>query len=81
MQLRLPESGMAAARVVEALDVAEDLHLKLVAGRPGPPVDQLLLQRGEERLGQGVVEASATLPMEASTPEARRVRPNSNEVY
>src|SRR5207253_5699958 len=53
------QGGVAAARVVEALDVIEDGHPRLRVGAPAGPVDQLALQRGEEALGQGVVERVA----------------------
>ena len=50
----MPERGVAASAVVEALDVLE--HRRLQLGRVGQAaaVDELLLERGEERLGDGV---------------------------
>lgn len=67
------QAAVPADGVVEAFDVGEDLHLQLVAGRPGPPVDHLLLQGREKRLAQAV----PTAPIEASTPEARSALPES----
>jgi hypothetical protein len=40
--------------VVERLDVLEDRGAELAPGRPGAPMDELLLQRGKEALGDGV---------------------------
>jgi hypothetical protein len=45
--------------VEEDLDVLEDLGPQLGLGRPGATVDEFLLERGEEALGDGVVEAVA----------------------
>ena len=45
---------MAALAVVEGLDVLEHRGLELVAGRPRAAVDELLLERGEERFGDRV---------------------------
>ena len=46
---------MAALAVVEGLDVLEHGGLKLEPARPAAAVDELFLERGEERLGDGVV--------------------------
>lgn len=48
---------MASAAVVEGLDVVEDLGAQLRACWPGAPVDQLLLERREEALGDRIIEA------------------------
>jgi hypothetical protein len=72
---------VAPQGVVEALDEGEHLHLQFVAGGPGPAVDHLFLQGGEEALGLAVSNASPMLPVEATTPLVRRVRPKSIEVY
>ena len=53
----LPESGVASSAIVEDLDVLEDLAAELSLGRPCVTVDQLLLERREEALGDGVIEA------------------------
>ena len=45
---------MSTLAVVERLDVFEHGGLQLEAGVPAAPVDEFLLQRGEERLGDGV---------------------------
>jgi hypothetical protein len=45
---------VAALAVVEDLDVVKDLGAKLGLGRPGAAVDELLLERREEALGDGV---------------------------
>jgi hypothetical protein len=50
---------MAAAWVVEALQVVEDRGARLGAGREPGVVQQLALQGGEEALGDGVIEAAA----------------------
>jgi len=43
-----------ASGVVEDLDVVEDLLAELLSVRPGAAVDELLLEGGEEALGDGV---------------------------
>ena len=48
------EGGVAALAVVERLDVLEHGGLQLEPRGPGAAVDELLLQRGEERLGDRV---------------------------
>src|SRR5215207_414196 len=53
------ERGVPAAAVVEDLDVLEDLGAQLGLGWPAAAVDELLLQGGEEALGDGVVVAVA----------------------
>ena len=50
---------MAALAVVPDLDPLEDGRPRRGAGRPGPGVDELGLEGGEEALGHGVVEAVA----------------------
>jgi hypothetical protein len=49
-----PEGGVAALAVVERLDVFEHGGLEFEPRGPAAAVDELLLQRGEERLGDGV---------------------------
>jgi hypothetical protein len=51
----LPERAVPPARVVPALDVAEQRYARLGLGRPTVPIDQLALERGEEALGHRVV--------------------------
>ena len=46
---------MPALAVVERLDVLEHGGLELEPVGPGAPVDELLLEGREERLGDGVV--------------------------
>jgi hypothetical protein len=53
----LAVGGMAAARVVEPFDVAEQGPFGFRPGAEGAPVDQLALQGGKEALGDGIVEA------------------------
>src|SRR5439155_8074939 len=53
------EVFLDALGVVPPVDVAEDRVLGLVAGAPGPPVDQFDLQGGPEVLHQRVVERVA----------------------
>jgi hypothetical protein len=48
-----------AAAVEEDLDVLEDLGPQFGLRWPGAAVDELLLERGEETLGDGVIEAVA----------------------
>lgn len=62
----ITERGVPPLAVVESLDVVEDGALQLTARRPGAAADELLLQGGEERLGDGVVKAI--------TPRAHRDR-------
>jgi hypothetical protein len=47
---------------------------------PGPPVDHLLLEGGEEASAIALSNASPMLPIEAATPDVRMVRPKSTEV-
>src|SRR5215207_7038998 len=49
------ERGVAALAVVERLDELEHGRLELEPARPVAAVDELLLERREERLGDGVV--------------------------
>ena len=53
------ERGVAAARVVPALDELEKSHPRLGLRRPPPPVDQLALECGEEALAHRVIKAIA----------------------
>src|SRR6266540_1981715 len=55
----LSEGAVSSFAVVQDFDVVEDLGAQLGLCRPGAAVDQLLLQRREEALGDGVVEAVA----------------------
>ena len=50
---------MAPAAVVEALDVFDDRPAGCGAGRPGPGIDQLAFEGGEEALGEDVMPALA----------------------
>jgi hypothetical protein len=45
--------------VVEGLDVLEDGGAEIAPGRPGLAVNELLLDRREEALRDGVIEAVA----------------------
>jgi hypothetical protein len=45
--------------VVEALDELEDLGDQLATRRPGTAMHELLLQRGEEAFGDGIVVGAA----------------------
>ena len=55
-----PERRVSADAVVERLDVVEDLRGELAARRPGAAVDEFLLERGEEALGDGVEAPMST---------------------
>src|SRR5207237_6495880 len=55
----LSEGAVASFAVVEDLDVVEDFGAQLGLRGPSAAVDQLFLQRREEALGDGVVEAVA----------------------
>ena len=46
---------MAAARIVEAIDIFEDRHFRLSACLPRPSPDQLSFDRFEDRLNRSVV--------------------------
>src|SRR5215203_6769468 len=50
------ECRVAALAVVEDLDEIEDRRAQPGSGRPGVAVEQLAFQRGEEALGDGVVQ-------------------------
>ena len=49
------EGGMPAARVIPALDEAEDGHPGLGLGAEAAAVEQLALERGEEALAQRII--------------------------
>src|SRR5215211_2147306 len=66
------ECRVAALAVVEDLDEIEDRRAQPGSGRPGVAVEQLAFQRGEEALGDGVVQRIPDVPMEATRPEACR---------
>lgn len=53
------ERGVAADAVVKRFDVLDDLAGQLAAGRPRLAVHELFLERREEALGDGVIEAVA----------------------
>src|SRR6476469_9073216 len=53
----IPERGVSASAIEEDLDVLEDLRAQFGLGGPAVAVDELLLKRGEEALGDGVVVA------------------------
>jgi hypothetical protein len=53
------EGRVPSLAVVERLDVLEHLAGELAPRRPAVAVHELLLERGEEALGDGVVEAVA----------------------
>jgi hypothetical protein len=67
--------------VVEGLDVLEDLRAELSTGRPGAAMDELLLERGEEALGDRVIERVADRADEASTPASIRRRVKAKLKY
>ena len=52
---------MSPASVIERLDVVEDLGLQFLLLRPGAAMDQLLLERCKEALGQRVVVGRSDL--------------------
>lgn len=70
---------MPAGPVVEGLDVGEDLGAELSPCRPGAAVDELLLQGGEERLGDGVIEAIALGAMERAMPASPAAWPKARD--
>src|SRR5690606_8428732 len=51
------ERRVETLAIVEHLDVIEEGGVQLCVGRPGLAVDELVLQRAEEALGDGVVPA------------------------
>ena len=53
---------------VRALVVVEPTNPEFVAGGPVPPIQQVALQQGEERLHVGVSPAEPTWPMEPTRP-------------
>jgi Integrase core domain len=64
----IAKGGMAASAVVEHLQVLVDGGAGGLAGRPGAGVDQLGLQRREQRLGERVVEAGRHPPHALAQP-------------
>ena len=66
---------MSAARVVEAFDVPEDPESRLLAGGEALAAEELLLERGEEALGEGVVPGSPIEPIERSIPDCLALLP------
>ena len=70
---------MASFAVVEGLDVVEDLGAELGLRGPGAAVDQFLLQGREEALGDGVVEAVPSAPIDWAIPAARAFWPKASE--
>src|SRR5271165_401510 len=56
------ERAVQPAHVVPALDVVEHRPVQTLASRPGPGVDELALDGGEEALGHGIVPALALAP-------------------
>ena len=73
---------MAALAVVEGLDVFEHRELQLEPRWPAAAVDELFLEGGEERLGDGVVVRVATGADRDRDPRlALQRRPNASETY
>src|SRR3712207_4935525 len=54
---QMPSSGVPPTGIVEALDVLEDPYPHALPTRPRVSMEQLPLEGGDERLGQGVVES------------------------
>src|SRR5690606_31578879 len=53
------QAGLATSPVVGALDPGDDRDAQLLAGGPGSPVEDVLLQEREEALHRGVVARCA----------------------
>jgi hypothetical protein len=75
------ERGVAALAVVERLDVLEHGGLELEPGGPVAAVDELLLERGEEALGDALSYASPSEPIEIAIPLCRAARPKARLTY
>jgi hypothetical protein len=75
---QVAERGVPAAAVEEDLDVLEDLGPQLRLGRPRADVDELLLERREEALGDRVIEAVALAPIDWAMPAARACWPKAS---
>jgi hypothetical protein len=75
------QGRVAALAVVEGLDVLEHGGLELEPGRPAAAVDELLLERGEEALGDALSYASPSEPIEIAIPAWRAARPNARLTY
>ena len=75
------QGGVAALTVVEDLDEVEDRRPQPGSGRPGVPVEQLAFQGREKLSATALSSASPTVPIEATSSEAAKRRPNANEVY
>jgi len=54
--------------VIRALDPAHDRQTQLVASGPGPSIEDVLLQQGEERFHRGIVAGRAYLAHRAEQP-------------
>jgi hypothetical protein len=72
---------VAALAVVERLGVLEHGGLELEPRRPAAAVDELLLERGEERLGDGVGVGVAAGAIEIAIPACRAARPKARLTY
>ena len=58
------EAELEPDRVVEGLDLVRDGGASVLAGGEGATEEEVLLERGEEALGDGVGEAVAFEPNE-----------------
>src|SRR4051794_23710841 len=72
---------MAPDAVVERFDVLEDLARQPVAGRPRLAVDEFLLQRREEALGDGIVVWGNPSIFVARVHDTERGTPSDGVVY
>src|ERR687897_966116 len=74
-----PERRVSASAVEEDFDVLEDLGPQLGLRRPAAAVDEFLLERREEALGDGVIEAIAAAAHRLGDPAARACWPKASE--
>ncbi len=72
---------MAAMGIIEAFDEIEHRHARLSLGLEVAAGEQLALERGEEALAHGVVEAVAHRPIDGRTPACSQRLPKASEVY
>ena len=71
---------MQSEWVVEGLDVVEDGGACFGAAGESAAAEQVLRERGEEALGDGVVVAEVQ-PIEISMPASRQRSPKSKDTY
>ena len=75
------EARVSAGSVVEGLDVVEHRRAELAPSAPRVTVDELLFERREEALGDGVAKQSPREPIETAMPASRACWPKARDTY